>query len=145
MASPDTGSSPTGGSVPRSAPGSAAAGTPRRPAPQVMRITEAAAARVKELMARQQEQGGAAPIALRIGVGKRGCSGMSYELEYATEKKPLDEIVEDKGVTLLIDAQAQMFLFGTEIDYVEDKFERGFVFRNPNEKGRCGCGKSFHV
>lgn len=111
---------------------------------QAMQISDAAAERVKQIMAQRQE-GGEALIGLRIGVGKRGCSGMSYEMEYATEKKPLDEVVEDKGITLLIDAQAQMFLFGTEIDYVEDKFQSGFVFRNPNEKGRCGCGESFHV
>ena len=112
--------------------------------PQAMKITEAAATRVKELMAQRQDQE-EPMIGLRIGVGKRGCSGMSYEMEYATEKKPLDEVIEDKGITLLIDVQAQMFLFGTEIDYVDDKFESGFVFRNPNEKGRCGCGESFHV
>jgi iron-sulfur cluster assembly protein len=70
---------------------------------------------------------------------------MSYSVEYAKEKGPLDEVVEDKGVTVLVDPKATMFILGTEMDYVEDKLQSGFVFRNPNEKGRCGCGESFHV
>ena len=75
----------------------------------------------------------------------RGCSGLTYTLEYADEKGKFDEIVEDKGVTLLIDPKASMFIIGTEMDYVDDKLQSGFTFRNPNEKGRCGCGESFHV
>ena len=70
---------------------------------------------------------------------------MSYTLEYADEKSPFDEILEDKGVTVLIDPKATMFILGTEMDYVEELMQAGFVFRNPNEKGRCGCGESFHV
>ena len=70
---------------------------------------------------------------------------MSYTLEYADEKTPFNEVMQADGVTILIDPKATMFILGTEMDYVEDKLEAGFVFRNPNEKGRCGCGKSFHV
>ena len=70
---------------------------------------------------------------------------MAYTMEFAAEKQPLDEVVEDKGVTVLIDSKALMFLIGSEMDFVEDKLQSGFVFNNPNEKGRCGCGESFHV
>ncbi len=70
---------------------------------------------------------------------------MAYEMEFAQDKEPLDEVVEQKGVKLFVDSKALMFLIGTEMDYVEDKLQSGFVFNNPNEKGRCGCGESFHV
>ncbi len=104
-------------------------------------LTAAAADRVREIMARRETPA----IGLRVAVESKGCSGLSYKLDYAEEKRPADELVEDQGVTILIDPKAQMFIFGTEIDYVEDKLTAGFVFRNPNEKGRCGCGESFHV
>ena len=84
-------------------------------------------------------------LGLRIAVKTKGCSGMAYDIQYAEEKGKFDEVVEDKGVTVLIEPKAQMYIFGTEIDWVEDKLQSGFVFRNPNEKGRCGCGESFHV
>ena len=108
---------------------------------QPINVTPAALERVKMLLARR----GKPSAGVRIGVRARGCSGMSYTLEYADEKTPFDEVVETDGVTILIDPKATMFIFGTEMDYVEDKLESGFVFRNPNEKGRCGCGESFHV
>lgn len=110
------------------------------PAP-MMTLTDAAAERVKHLMAQTDK-----PIlGLRVGVKAQGCSGMSYFVEYAEEKKKFEEVVEDKGVTLLIDPAATMFLIGSEMDYQEDKLQSGFTFTNPNEKGRCGCGESFHV
>ncbi len=109
--------------------------------PQPMTLTETAAERVKALLAGR----GKPSAGVRIGIRTKGCSGMSYTLEFADEKNPFDEIVEDKGVTILIDPKATMFIIGTEMDYVESKLESGFVFRNPNEKGRCGCGESFHV
>ncbi|QJE73704.1 iron-sulfur cluster assembly accessory protein [Aerophototrophica crusticola] len=109
--------------------------------PKALTITDAAAERVKRLMAKADKP----IIGLRVGVRSRGCSGMSYFVEYAEEKKRFEEVVEDKGVTILIDPAATMFLLGSEMDYVEDKFQTGFTFKNPNEKGRCGCGESFHV
>ncbi|HAD86766.1 MAG TPA: Fe-S cluster assembly scaffold SufA, partial [Rhodospirillaceae bacterium] len=82
---------------------------------------------------------------VRVGIRTKGCSGMSYTLEFADEKNEFDEVVEDKGVRIFIDPKATMFIIGTEMDFVEDKLESGFVFNNPNEKGRCGCGESFHI
>jgi iron-sulfur cluster assembly protein len=109
--------------------------------PQPISVTPAAVERVKSLLS----QRGKPAAGVRIGIRTKGCSGMSYTLEYADEKTPFDEVVEADGVTILIDPKATMFILGTEMDYVEDKLESGFVFRNPNEKGRCGCGESFHV
>ena len=109
--------------------------------PQALALTDAAADRVRQLM----DSRGKPSAGIRIGVRTKGCSGLSYTLEYADEKGRFDEVVEDKGVTVLIDPKAVMFLLGTEMDYVEEKLQTGFVFRNPNEKGRCGCGESFHV
>lgn len=109
--------------------------------PQAMSITDAAALQVKALL----DGRGKPSAGIRIGVNTKGCSGMSYTLEFADEKGQFDEIVEDKGVTLLIEPKATMFIIGTEMDYVEDKLESGFRFSNPNEKGRCGCGESFHI
>jgi len=109
--------------------------------PKALTLTDAAAERVKALMAKAPGE----IVGLRIGVKARGCSGMSYDIQYAKEKMRFDEVVEDKGVTILIDPAAVMFLIGSEMDYVDDKFETGFRFTNPNEKGRCGCGESFHV
>jgi iron-sulfur cluster assembly protein len=104
-------------------------------------LTDAAASRVKELIARSEEP----VLGLRVGVSTKGCSGMSYVVEYAKEQRKLEDVVEDKGVKIFIEPTAVMFLLGSQMDYVEDKFQSGFVFTNPNEKGRCGCGESFHV
>jgi len=104
-------------------------------------LTNAAAERVKSLLARR----GAEAAGLRIGVKTKGCSGLSYTVEYADAKGAHDEVVQDKGVTIFIDPKATMFILGSQVDYVEDRLQSGFVFRNPNEKGRCGCGESFHV
>jgi iron-sulfur cluster assembly protein len=104
-------------------------------------LTDAAANRVKQLIARSAEP----VLGLRVGVSTKGCSGMSYVVEYAKEQRKLEDVVEDKGVKIFIDPTAVMFLLGSEMDYVDDKFQSGFVFTNPNEKGRCGCGESFHV
>ena len=113
----------------------------RRPRPQVMTVTPAAAERVKALI----ESRGKPTAGIRIGVRSKGCSGMSYTLEFADSQQPMDEVVDTQGVKLLIDPKASLFLIGTEMDYEEEKLKSGFVFRNPNEKGRCGCGESFHV
>jgi iron-sulfur cluster assembly protein len=112
-----------------------------RPRPQAIKLTEAAASRVQELLSKR----GKPSLGIRIGVRSKGCSGLSYTLEYADQKDPMDELVEQHGVTVLIDPKATLFILGTEMDYVEEKLQSGFVFRNPNEKGRCGCGESFHV
>jgi len=119
----------------------AAAPRVRRPRPQVMAVTPAAAERVKALI----EGRGKPTAGIRIGVRSKGCSGMSYTLEFADKQEPMDEVVDTQGIKLLIDPKASLFLIGTEMDYEEEKLKSGFVFRNPNEKGRCGCGESFHV
>ena len=113
----------------------------RPPRKQAMTVTEAAAERIQALLAKR----GKPSVGIRVGVRARGCSGLTYTLEYADEKGKFDEVVEANGVTILIDPKATMFIIGTEMDYVEDKLQSGFTFRNPNEKGRCGCGESFHV
>ena len=123
------------------APKPAAPPRPRRPRPQVMTVTPAAAERAKALI----DGRGKPTVGIRIGVRSKGCSGMSYTLEYAEKQEPMDEVVDTEGVKLLIDPKASLFLIGTVMDYEEDKLKSGFVFRNPNEKGRCGCGESFHV
>ena len=127
--------------TPRATTPAPAAARPRRPRPQVMSVTQAAAERVKALI----EGRGKPTVGIRIGVRSKGCSGMSYTLEFADSQQPMDEVVDTQGVKLLIDPKASLFLIGTEMDYEEEKLKSGFVFRNPNEKGRCGCGESFHV
>lgn len=113
----------------------------RPPLKQAMTVTEAAAERIQQLL----EKRGKPSVGIRVGVRSRGCSGLTYTLEYADEKGKFDEVVQANGVTILIDPKASMFIIGTEMDYVEDKLQAGFTFSNPNEKGRCGCGESFHV
>ncbi|MGE5365935.1 MAG: HesB/IscA family protein [Betaproteobacteria bacterium] len=112
-----------------------------RPKPQVVRLTEAAAERIKAVMAKADR-----PIAaVRVGVKNGGCAGMSYTMEYAEKINPLDEIVEDKGVRILIDPKAVLFLLGTEMDYKVDKLSAQFVFNNPNQTAACGCGESVQL
>lgn len=108
---------------------------------KMLSLTDAAADRVKAILADRDP----APAGLRISVKNTGCSGMSYAIDYADEIAPGDEVVEDKGVKVCIDPGATLFLIGSELDYVEDKLYATFVFNNPNEKGRCGCGESFHI
>jgi len=109
-----------------------------RPRPQVMRLTEAAAERLKALTAAS----GKTIAGVRIGVKNGGCAGMEYTMQYAEAAGPHDELVEDKGVRLLIDPTAVLFLLGTEMDYRTDKMRSGFVFNNPNQTSACGCGES---
>ena len=106
------------------------------PGKQAVSITQAAAAQIARLMARQQSQG------LRIGVKKGGCAGMEYTMDYVTEINPMDELVEQDGARVMIAPMAQMFLIGTEIDYETGLIESGFRFRNPNVVEACGCGES---
>jgi iron-sulfur cluster assembly protein len=112
-----------------------------RPRPAAIHLTPAAVERVKALL----DKRGKPSAGIRIGVKTKGCSGLSYTLEFADEKGAMDEVVQQDGVTVLIDPKATLFILGTEMDYVEEKIQSGFVFKNPNEKGRCGCGESFHV
>ncbi len=112
-----------------------------RPRPQVMRLTDAAAERIKAVMAKAEH-----PIAaVRVGVKNGGCAGMAYIMEYADKINPLDEVIEDKGVRILIDPKAVMFLLGTEMDYRIDKLSAQFVFNNPNQTAACGCGESVQL
>lgn len=119
----------------------ATAPRPRRPRPKVVTLTEAAAARVREIM-----EGADKPyVGLRVGVKNGGCAGQEYTLAYAEDVAPLDEVVEDKGVTVLVEPKAVLFLIGTEIDYVTDRLASKFVFRNPNQTDACGCGESVTI
>jgi iron-sulfur cluster assembly protein len=108
---------------------------------QAMSLTEAAAARVRAAMSAAEGE----VVGLRVGVKNGGCAGMSYTMEYASDIKPGDEVVEDKGVKILIDPKAILFLLGTEMDVKEDRFASTFVFKNPNETAACGCGESVAI
>ena len=110
--------------------------------PKAVTLTPAAAERVKAILAARKDN---PAVGLKVGVSTQGCSGKSYTLDYAESIGPHDEVIEDQGVTILLDPKATMFLIGTEIDFVTDKLSSSFVFKNPNEKGRCGCGESFTV
>src|ERR1700679_1164214 len=113
----------------------------RRPRPKVVTLSDSAAARVKEIMGRAEK-----PYAgLRVGVKNGGCAGQEYVLEYAEAAAPLDEVVEDKGVTILVDPKAVLFLIGTEVDYEVTRLAAKFVFRNPNQTDACGCGESVTI
>jgi iron-sulfur cluster assembly protein len=116
-------------------------GPTSRPKLQVMRLSDAAAFRIRDIIGKSER-----PIAgIRVGVKNGGCAGMSYTMEYAEALDPRDEIVEDKGVRVLIDPKAVLFLLGTEMDYRIDKLSSGFVFNNPNQTSACGCGESVAI
>ena len=108
---------------------------------QIIKLSDTAAARIKEIMSNADNK----TIGVRIGVKSGGCAGMSYSMEYAKDKKANDEVIEDKGVKVFIDPAAVMYLFGTEMDYKKEEFSSQFVFNNPNETERCGCGESFKI
>jgi iron-sulfur cluster assembly protein len=113
----------------------------RRPRPKVVSLTEAAAARVREIMDKAET-----PYAgLRVGVKNGGCAGQEYVLQYADKIDPLDEVIEEKGVTILVEPKAVLFLIGSEIDYEVNQLAAKFVFRNPNETDACGCGESVTI
>lgn len=114
---------------------------PRRERPKPIRLTEAAAARLGEIMAGAEGK----YIGVRVGVTNGGCAGMSYTMEYAEEQKPLDEVVEDRGVKIFIDPKAILFLIGTELDFVTEKLGARFTFKNPNQTAACGCGESVAI
>jgi iron-sulfur cluster assembly protein len=114
---------------------------PRRPRPKVVTLTDRAAERVREIMGRADKP----YIGLRVGVKNGGCAGQEYVLEYAESPNPLDEVVEDKGVTILIEPAAILFLIGTQIDYETSKLSAKFVFNNPNQTDACGCGESVTI
>ncbi|WP_368416236.1 HesB/IscA family protein [Falsiroseomonas sp.] len=113
---------------------------PKRALPPLMQLSDAAAERLRALYAK-----GEAGKLLRIAVKTKGCSGMSYDLSWVDAAGPGDEVVTDKDVTVLVDRKATLFLIGTVMDYEVKAMSAGFTFTNPNEKGRCGCGESFHV
>jgi iron-sulfur cluster assembly protein len=112
----------------------------RRALPPLMRLSDAAAERLRALYSKGREG-----MLLRISVSTKGCSGMSYQMNWVEAPGPGDEIVIDKDLTILVDRKASLFLIGTEMDYEVQALTSGFTFHNPNEKGRCGCGESFHI
>ena len=108
---------------------------------RVIKLSTNAAERIKEIMSKAEDKA----IGVRVGVKSGGCAGMSYVMEYAKDIKPNEEVIEEKGVKVLIDPKAIMYLLGTEMDYKKEKFSSQFIFKNPNETERCGCGESFKV
>lgn len=113
----------------------------RRERPKAVRLTDAAAARMREIMANSNGQ----YEGVRVGVTNGGCAGMSYTMDYAEHAEPLEEVVEDQGVKIFIDPKAILFLIGTEMDFVHEKFGSRFVFNNPNQTAACGCGESVSI
>ena len=107
----------------------------------IIKLSDKAVDRIKEIMSKAENTA----IGVRIGVKSGGCAGLSYIMEYARDKKPNEEIIEDKGVKVFIDPKAVMYLLGTEMDYKKEEFLSSFVFNNPNETERCGCGESFKI
>ena len=114
---------------------------PRRPRPKAVTLTDAAAERVRELMANADRP----CVGLRVGIKNGGCAGQEYTFAYAETIEPLDEVVEDKGATVLIEPKAILFLIGSEVDYVTTRLSSKFVFNNPNETDACGCGESVTI
>lgn len=114
---------------------------PRRERPKAIRLSDAAAARIREIMANAEGK----YLGVRVGVENGGCAGMSYTMDYAEAAQPFEEVVEDKGVKVFIDPKAIMFLIGTEMDFVHEKFGARFVFNNPNQTAACGCGESVAI
>jgi iron-sulfur cluster assembly protein len=112
-----------------------------RPRPQVLSLSDAAAERIKQLMARSGKQG----AGLRIGVKNGGCAGMEYTMEFVDEPEKFDEVIEDKGARVIIESKAVLFLFGTRMDYEVTKLRSGFTFENPNQTSACGCGESIEL
>ena len=108
---------------------------------QIISLSENAAKRIKEIMSGAEKQS----LGVRVGVKSGGCAGMSYVMEYAKDSNPNDEVIEDKGVKVFVDAGAVMYLLGTEMDYKKEELSSSFVFKNPNETERCGCGESFKI
>ena len=108
---------------------------------KIIKLTDTAADRIKEIMSNADNN----TIGVRVGVKSGGCAGMSYIMEYAKDKKKNDEVIEEKGVKVFIDPAAIIYLLGTEMDYKRNKFSSEFVFKNPNETERCGCGESFKI
>ena len=108
---------------------------------QVITLSDNAASRIKEILSNDETKS----IGVRVGVKSGGCAGMSYNMEYAKKVNPNDEVIEDKGIKVFVDSSAIMYLLGTEMDYKKDKFSSSFVFKNPNETERCGCGESFKI
>ena len=108
---------------------------------KVIKLSDKAVNRIKEIMSQAQNS----TIGVRVGVKSGGCAGMSYVMEYAKEVKPNEQVIEDKGVKVLIDPKAIMYLLGTEMDYKKEELSSSFVFKNPNETERCGCGESFKI
>ena len=108
---------------------------------QVIKLSDNAASRIKKIMSNAENSA----IGVRVGVKSGGCAGMSYVLEYAKDVKPNEEVIEDKGVKVIVDPAAIIYLLGTEMDYKQEKFSSQFVFKNPNETERCGCGESFKI
>ncbi len=115
--------------------------TSKRTPPPVLNITNSAAERLKELMEEQEDEG----LMLRLGVAKSGCAGMAYTMDYTDEITPFDTVVDQKGVRVVIDSKALMFLLGTEMDFKTDKMSAQFVFNNPNQVSACGCGESVEL
>ena len=107
----------------------------------VIKLSDNAASRIKDIMSKDENKS----VGVRVGVKSGGCAGMSYIMEYAKEINPNDEVIEDKGVKVFIDPAAIMYLLGTEMDYKKEQFSSSFIFKNPNETERCGCGESFKV